>query len=89
MKTAALLLVSTVLLGGCALIPVKRTFPEIPPSLAVPCGELDQIDENTSKLSDLMSAVIENYRKFHECSLKVDMWKEWYDIQSSIFNEVK
>lgn len=90
MKTSTpILLILTIFLSGCSLIPVKRTFPEIPLSLTVPCGELDQIDENTTKLSDLMSAVVENYGKYHECALKVDMWKEWYDTQRSIFNEIK
>jgi hypothetical protein len=87
-----LLVVLTVLvLSGCAMFspaPVKRNFPEVPKELVIVCPNLKQT-EPTSKLSEVLKVVTENYSEYHECKAKVDTWIEWYNTQKQIFESVK
>lgn len=78
------------LLAGCSTtVPVKRHFPEVPQVLKTPCSELNEVKEGTTKLSEVLTVVTENYSKYHECKITVDAWIEWYDQQKKIFEEVK
>lgn len=78
-----------VLLTGCSfLTPVKRNFPEVPAELMEKCPELKQTDA-TTKLSDILKIVTDNYSKYHECSIKTESWIEWYKAQKEIFESVK
>ena len=52
------------------------------------CVQLNQLPEET-KLSEVAKNVTSNYALYHECSLKVESWVEWYDEQKKIFDEVK
>ncbi len=80
------LLIIPILLTGClATAPVKQKFPDVPPELMVACPELKEI-EPTNKLSDVVKVVAENYGRYHECSIKSDVWIEWYKTQKDIFN---
>ena len=84
-----IILALVILLTGCGIItPVKRTFPEVPPELKQTCPDLLQT-EPTEKLSGMLPVVIANYSRYHECSIKVDAWNQWYDNQKQIFNSVK
>lgn len=84
------LLCYVLLLTGCnPAVNVHRNFPDIPPSLQEPCAKLTLVANNTSKLSDVLRVVTDNYSQYHECSIKVQTWKEWYDTQKKIFEEVK
>ena len=87
MKT--LLIISMLILAGCSTTtPVKRNFPEVPSELLEVCPELKQT-EPTSKLSEVLKVVTENYSQYHECRVKVDTWNEWYKSQKQIFESVK
>jgi hypothetical protein len=77
------------LLSGCLTAPVNRNFPDIPPSLTAPCGELVLTDNKTTKLSEVLDVVTINYSKYYECSLKVDAWIAWHKEQKKIFDSVK
>ena len=78
------------LLAGCSTtVPVARKFPEIPDSFKEPCPPLSQIKEGTTKLSEVITVVSDNYMEYHKCSDKVDMWIEWYTSQKEIFDSVK
>jgi len=78
------------LLAGCSTtVPVARKFPEIPDSFKVPCAPLAQIKQDTTKLSEVITVVTDNYTHYHLCSDKVDMWIEWYSLQKEIFDSVK
>ena len=78
------------LLTGCSTtVPVARKFPEIPDSFKTPCASLSQIKEGTTKLSEVITVVADNYAEYHLCSDKVDMWIEWYSLQKEIFDSVK
>jgi alpha-L-arabinofuranosidase len=77
------------ILAGCSTTtPVKRNFPEVPSELLEACPELKQT-EPTSKLSEVLKVVTENYSQYHECRVKVDTWNEWYKSQKQIFESVK
>jgi hypothetical protein len=84
------LLIITLLLAGCSTsVPVKRTFPSVPESLMQECPDLKLVAENTTKLSDVLTVVSENYGQYKECQIKVDLWRDWYEKQKKIFDEVK
>lgn len=88
MKSLLILLTATFIVG-CTSVPVARHFPEVPQDLLVACPDLKLIDPNTSKLSDVVGVVAENYGQYNECKIKVDAWIEWYKTQKSIFDSVK
>jgi len=78
------------LLAGCSTtVPVARKFPEVPDVLMVPCPPLTQIKEGTTKLSDVVGVVTDNYFEYHKCSDKNDLWMEWFKAQKEIFDSVK
>ena len=89
MKRLLVLLLPVVLLTGCLDVPVTRHFPEVPAELLVACPDLKLIDPNTTKLSDVVGVVAENYGQYAECKSKVDLWAEWYKSQKQIFESVK
>lgn len=78
------------LLAGCSTtVPVARKFPEVPDVLMVPCPPLTQIKEGTTKLSEVIGVVTDNYFEYHKCSDKNELWMEWYKAQKDIFDSVK
>lgn len=86
------ILCSTILLLGCQTNPpiiVKQKFPEANKDLMVPCPELKLADTKSSKLTDLMDTVIDNYNEYHDCRSKVNDWIFWYQEQKKIFDSVK
>ena len=74
-------------LTGC-VAPVKREFPAIPPSLEKPCSTLLEVPK-TTRLSEVLEVVTENYALYHECQIKNETWLDWYQKQKTIFNSVK
>jgi hypothetical protein len=76
-----------IMLTGCA-IPVERTFPDAPDELKINCADLILI-KPTTKLSDVILVVTDNYSQYQECQSKVDSWIDWYNKQKDIFNSVK
>ncbi|CAB4125977.1 hypothetical protein UFOVP181_261 [uncultured Caudovirales phage] len=84
-----LILLTAVVLTGCVNVPVARHFPEVPAELLVACPDLKLIDPNTTKLSEVVEIVAENYGQYNECQIKVDGWIEWYKTQKDIFDSVK
>lgn len=88
-KTITALLL-TVLLGACSTtVPVARKFPDVPESLTKECGPLQTVGKPEVKLSELLTTVTNNYEKYHECSAKLDAWREWYNEQKRVFDTVK
>lgn len=82
-----LLLIPILLLTGCLSTPVKRNFPDVPEELLKACPNLQEI-EPTTKLSDVVKIVSDNYTQYHECAIKMDIWIEWYKTQKTIFESV-
>jgi hypothetical protein len=87
MKRLALLLVILMMIG-CSTVPVERKFPDVPKELMESCPDLKQT-QSTSKLSEVLTVVVENYGQYHECKLKANSWIDWYNTQKQIFNTVK
>ncbi len=84
------LLVLSLLVAGCSTsVPVKRTFPAVPEELMQECPDLKTVPEGTTKLSEVLSVVTNNYGQYKECQIKVDTWRDWYEKQKKIFDEVK
>jgi len=84
-----LLLVSLIALSGCSTtVPVTVKFPEAPKELMSTCPDLKQT-ETTTKLSDVLQVVTDNYSQYYECRVKLDSWIEWYKTQKKIFEEIK
>jgi hypothetical protein len=81
--------VPVLLLAGCLNTPVNRHFPEVPQDLKTACPDLEQVDPSTTKLSEVVRVVTDNYAQYHECRVKVDSWIEWYKTQRAIFESVK
>ena len=85
-----LFLASLLLLTGCATsVPVTMSFPELPEALSKPCDRLEPLADGKRELSDLLSNTNDNYAKAKECNAKANAWKEWYETQKKIFEEVK
>ena len=82
-----LLLAIAVLVSGCTTVPVTAKFPE-KPKYTEACPQLQKLNEG-AKLSDVSTTVNINYTTYYECAVKVDTWKEWYEVQKRIFEGVK
>jgi len=85
MKTMVLVF-TMVFLAGCSLtVPVKRNFPEAPPTLMQPADPLKTLDPNDPKLSNVIETSVENMGTYHELVEKYNAWQEWYRAQKKIF----
>ena len=86
-----LILVCALILSACAtkqgVIAVK--FPDVPTDLTQACPDLKQVDPSTTKLSDVLPVVADNYNAYYDCKDKVDNWIEWYNTQKNISDNVK
>jgi hypothetical protein len=78
-----------IVLSGCSTtVPVTVKFPEAPKELMTTCPDLKQTPP-TSKLSDVLQVVTDNYSQYYECRVKLDSWIEWYKTQRTLFEEIK
>jgi hypothetical protein len=88
--TRLLIVFSLLTLTACSTpVPVKPKFPGVPQELVTSCPDLGMIDPNTTKLSDVVYAVADNYANYQECKIKVDGWLDWYKTQRSIYEGIK
>lgn len=87
MKYALLFLI--LLLTACVSVPVAPKWPEVPADLKESCKKLKLVPTDTKKLSVVVDTVVDNYAMFHECSIKVEGWTEWYEEQRQIYDTVK
>ena len=82
------LLFTVLLLTGCqTTVPVKPSFPEAPEMLLRPCSNLNTIQSEEVKLSELLTVVTGNYKKYHSCADKVQSWQDWYNQQKQNFSD--
>jgi hypothetical protein len=85
-----LVLLPIMLLTGCLeTVPVKMSFPQVPEDLKVACPDLQLLDTETKKLSEVVTVVTKNYGQYQECQVKVDAWVQWYNTQKKIFEDIK
>lgn len=85
MRLAATVLLLAVLTGCSTAVPIKRNFPEVPSVLMRQCPNLRTLPEDTTKLSDVLTTVTQNYTQYYECQIILEKWQEWYNIQKLIF----
>lgn len=83
-----ILLIALLLTGCSTVVPVARTMPDAPEPLMEKCIPLAKLKEEP-KLSEVAASVSYNYSLYHECSLKVEEWQNWYSKQKQIFEQVK
>lgn len=88
MKYILVCILALQIVGCGTIVPITASFPEAPKSLLEKCSTLNKITDN-AKLSEISKTIIENYTLYHECSVKNDMWIEWYNSQKQIFESVK
>jgi hypothetical protein len=85
-----LILLFLVIASGCSTpVPVTMKFPEATKSMLATCPDLKKVDENTTKLSDIVETVTNNYQLYYDCKANIDDWIEWYNGQKKIFESVK
>lgn len=84
----ALLLLGLLGITGCTIVPVARPFPDVPPALIKRCEDLKQVESGKNSITDLLKTVVENYTLYHECSIRVEGWNEWYVKQREIWEKV-
>lgn len=88
-KTLLSLAVALSLVGCATPVPVTAKFPEPPGKLSTtPCSNLQKLNED-AKLSDVAKTVTVNYTEYYICAVKVDAWIEWYNVQKTIFENIK
>lgn len=76
------------LLSGCStVVPVTAKFPAAPETALGKCDTLEEVGID-AQLSDVTTTVANNYQRYHECAVKVNVWQEWYTKQQEIFNKV-
>lgn len=76
-----------ILLTGCVSVPVERNFPDAPPEIKQNCPKLEAVPTDTTRLSEVLVVVTNNYALYHECALKVETWNDWYKSQKKIFEQ--
>jgi len=84
-------LLSVLLLSGCLTkdpVVVKMKWPSVPQDLIESCPDLKLVDTSTDKLSEVLDVVVDNYKNYHECRIKVDAWIEWYKTQKGIMDKL-
>jgi len=84
----SLVLVAVLLIAGCSSVPVTVKFPEVPNDMLGTCPDLKLIPE-TTKLSEVLPTVVDNYGQYYTCKDTVDSWIDWYKSQKKIFDSVK
>jgi hypothetical protein len=89
MKLAILLV--PLLLTGCLATPapIIVKFPDANKELMQSCPDLKTVDGSTSKLTEVLDVVIDNYGEYYNCKAKVEDWIFWYNEQKKIFDKVK
>ena len=86
MKYSVLLMI--MFITACTTVPVAPKFPQVPNELKQKCVQLEKLNDDT-KLSDVAKSVTKNYTLYHECSIKLNAWIEWYDIQKQTYESIK
>jgi len=81
-----LAILAPVLLSACTTVPVTASFPESPKFAAQACPDLLLLQQG-AQLSDVAATVNINYTTYYQCAVKVDAWREWYQVQKNIFEK--
>jgi len=83
-----LIIVAVLLVAGCSSVPVTMKFPDVPKDMLETCPDLKLAPE-TTKLSEVLPVVVDNYGQYYTCKDSVDSWIDWYKSQKKIFDSIK
>ena len=83
-----IILVAVLLITGCTSVPVTVKFPDVPKDMLETCPDLKLVPE-TTKLSEVLPVVVDNYGQYYSCKDTVDNWIDWYNNQKKIFDSIK
>jgi hypothetical protein len=83
-----LIVIAVLLISGCSSVPVAIKFPDVPKDMLVACPDLKLVPE-TTKLSEVLPVVVDNYAQYYTCKDTVDSWIDWYNSQKKIFDDIK
>ena len=83
-----LILIVLIMLSGCTSVPVMPKFPDVPKDMLVTCPDL-KLAPDTSKLSEVLPVIVDNYGQYYTCKDTVDNWIDWYNSQKKIFDNIK
>lgn len=77
------------LMGGCANPPVIPKFPEAPVKAGATekCPDLKKLEEG-AKLSEISKVIADNYGSYYDCSMKVDIWIDWYNTNKANYDKI-
>jgi hypothetical protein len=84
------LLVATI--TGCSVKKPVLMMPEFPApikELTEKCNELKLIEGDQVAITEMLKVIVHNYTLYHQCSLKVDGWNEWYVEQKKIYDDLR
>jgi hypothetical protein len=81
---------SFLMLPGCSTtVPLKMPWPTVPPSLMEPASDLKPLSADKKTLTDLIENANDNYSSYYTLKEKYNNWIEWYNMQKSIYENVK
>ena len=83
-----LILIVLIMLSGCTSVPVMPKFPDVPKDMLVTCPDL-KLAPDTTKLSEVLPVIVDNYGQYYTCKDTVDNWIDWYNSQKKIFDNIK
>jgi hypothetical protein len=83
-----ILIAALLITTGCSSVPVAIKFPDVPSDMLVACPDL-KLTPETTKLSEVLPVVVDNYGQYYTCKDNVDSWIDWYNSQKKIFNSIK
>lgn len=89
MKSLILCFIISLLMGCSTTVPLVAKFPEAPDKLLETCPHLQQLNKDSTTLSEVAKTVTINYTTYYDCAVKMDGWIEWYKIQKIIFESIK
>lgn len=83
------LLLSTLLLTGCQVVPVTQHWPEAPGLQSMQaCGQLKLLPSETT-LSEVAQVVNHNYAEYWQCVTKLEAWQDWYRKHEIIYKGLR
>ena len=83
-----LIIVAVLVITGCSSVPVAVKFPDVPKDMMETCPDMKLAPE-TTKLSEVLPVIVDNYGQYYTCKDTVDSWIEWYSSQKKIFDSIK
>ena len=83
----ALIPLTVLTLTACQTVPIKRTFPDLPPTISTTCPSLE-LHPDTPEFSEHVKVIVANYGKYHECAIKVEQLLKWHTEQKENFDSV-